>query len=77
MLTVPMVACGGEKVAPRTDVPELAVPRRSLGRVVALAGEPEGLALECRTGTLAVVVRNPDGVALADLGTGAEQGRTA
>lgn len=43
------------------------------GRIVALPGEPEGPALDSRTGTLAVAVRKPDGVALVDLGSGIER----
>ena len=55
-----MAACGGDdgRAAPRTDVPEPAVSPPVAGtppgRIVALAGEPEGLALDGRTGTLAV-----------------------
>ncbi len=47
------------------------------GRIVALPGEPEGLALDSRTATLAVALRKPDGVALVDLGTGVERRRVA
>ena len=82
VLLVAMAACGGDdgKEA-RTDVPEPAVAPAVAatppGRIVALPGEPEGLALDSRTGTLAVAVRKPDGVALVDLGTGIERKRVA
>ncbi len=62
VLLVAMAACGGDdgKETARTDVPEPAVspPVTGLppGRIVALPGEPEGLALDSRTGTLAVAV---------------------
>jgi DNA-binding beta-propeller fold protein YncE len=45
------------------------------GRVVALAGEPEGLAWDTATGTIAVAVRSPDAVALVDGASGAERAR--
>lgn len=58
----------------RTDVPEPAsapVPTASpAGRVVPLAGAPEGLAVDVADGVVAVGVRGPDGVALVDLTTG-------
>jgi DNA-binding beta-propeller fold protein YncE len=47
------------------------------GRTVPLAGEPEGLALDTGSATLAVAVRKPDGVALVDATTGAERSRVA
>lgn len=59
---------------PRTDVPEPAkappLARRPAGTVVALPGEPEGLAIDVRDGILAVGVRKPDGVALVNAATG-------
>jgi len=69
---------GGKAVSP-PDVPEPgkagatsgAIP----GTVVALSGEPEGFALDARTGVLAVAVRNPGGVVLVDVATGAELAR--
>lgn len=75
-----VAACsGGEKAAPRTDVPEPAAappaPTDLPGMVVPLAGEPEGLAWDARTGTIAVAVRSPDGVALVDGATGRERVR--
>lgn len=78
-----MGACdgGSAKPAARTDVPEPAVSpaleQTPSGRVVPLGGEPEGLALDSPTGTLAVAVRKPDGVVLVDLTTGVERVRTA
>lgn len=75
------VACGsgGGTARPRTDVPEPAtapVAGGDLpGRVVPLAGEPEGLAWDTTTGTIAVAVRAPDGVALVDGPTGVERAR--
>ena len=84
ILTASAVACGGgaAKVAPpRTDVPEPgvapAVTGTPPGRIVALPGEPEGLALDSVTKTLAVAVRKPDGVVLVDLATGGERRRVA
>jgi DNA-binding beta-propeller fold protein YncE len=84
VLLLVVAACGdgGDARPPaRTDVPEPAVaptvagaPR---GRIVPLPGEPEGLALDSRTGTLAVAVRKPDGVALVDANTGVERARVA
>lgn len=59
----------------RTDVPEPArapaLTASPAGRVVPLAGEPEGLAVCEQDGLAAVGVRSPDGVALVDLATGA------
>ncbi|HEX3620994.1 MAG TPA: hypothetical protein VHT97_01625, partial [Acidimicrobiales bacterium] len=77
---VAAAACGAGAAAPaRTDTPEPAVaPPLAVapaGTVVSRPGEPEGLALDARTGILAVGVRNPDGVALVDAGTGAERAR--
>ncbi len=76
-------ACGsGEGAGPaRTDVPEpAAAPAAAAaadlpGRIVELAGEPEGLAWDTRTGTIAVAVRNPGGVVLVDAANGAERAR--
>ena len=45
------------------------------GRIVPLAGEPEGLAWDTTTGTIAVAVRNPGAVVLVDAATGAERAR--
>ena len=61
----------------RTDVPEPAtappVAQRPAGRVVTLAGGPEGLAVNARDGILAVGIRQPAGVALVDAATGRER----
>jgi len=77
-----LAACGGSgpsKPKARTDVPE---PERAPvavadlpGRVVPLPGQPEGLAWDTKTGTIAVAVRGPDGVALVDASTGKERAR--
>ena len=45
------------------------------GRIVALAGQPEGLVWDSVTGTIAAAVRNPDGVVLVDAATGSERAR--
>jgi sugar lactone lactonase YvrE len=68
----------GTAAAPvRTDVPEPAtappVAGRPAGRVVALPGGPEGLAVDARDGILAVGIRQPAGVALVDAATGRER----
>ena len=78
-----LVACGGggDSDARRTDVPEpaaapTAVPLADLpGRVVPLSGQPEGLAWDSTTDTIAVAVRDPGAVVLVDAVTGAEQVR--
>jgi DNA-binding beta-propeller fold protein YncE len=49
------------------------VTRRPAGRVVALAGDPEGLAVDARDGIVAAGIRQPDGVALVDAATGRER----
>jgi len=74
-------ASGSNKPAARTDVPE---PERAPvavadlpGRVVPLPGEPEGLAWDTMTGTIAVAVRKPDGIALVDATSGSERARVA
>ena len=63
--------------AVRTDVPEPAtappVAQRPAGRVVALPGDPEGLAVDARDGILAAGIRQPAGVALVDAATGRER----
>jgi DNA-binding beta-propeller fold protein YncE len=79
-LLLAAAGCGsGSTPKARTDTPEPAVaPPLSAapaGTVVSRPGEPEGLALDPRTGILAVGVRNPDGVALVDAVTGAERAR--
>jgi sugar lactone lactonase YvrE len=60
-----------------TDVPEPATAppaaRRPAGRVVALPGDPEGLAVDARDGILAAGIRQPAGVALVDAATGRER----
>jgi DNA-binding beta-propeller fold protein YncE len=70
-------AVGGAPQAGRTDVPEPAiappVTQRPAGRVVALPGDPEGLAVSSRNGILAVGIRQPEGVALVDTATGRER----
>lgn len=84
MLMLVLVACGdGDDAGPvaRTDVPEPgvapAVTGAPPGRIVPLPGEPEGLALDSRTGTLAVAVRKPDALVLVDSNTGVERARVA
>lgn len=73
-----VTGCGSEP-ARRTDVPEpavapTAVPTADLpGRVVPLPGDPEGLAWDSATGTIAVAVRNPGGVVLVDAASGEER----
>jgi DNA-binding beta-propeller fold protein YncE len=78
------VAAGGSPAgtvsrptAARTDVPEPAkappVTQRPAGTVVALAGAPEGMAVDDSGGILAVGVRSPDGIALVDTATGRER----
>ncbi len=79
-VSVLLVACGSETASPaRTDVPEPAqaapADANLPGRLVALAGEPEGLAWDTTTGTLAVAVRAPDGIVLVDAATGTERAR--
>jgi len=77
-LAVALVACGGGAER-RTDVPEPAqAPAASTdlpGRIVALAGAPEGLVWDPVTATIAVAVRSPDGVALVDAATAGERAR--
>ena len=75
-------ACGGDgpgSRAPRSDVPEPATAPAATGdlpgRIVPLAGEPEGLVWDTTTGTIAAAVRNPGGVVLVDAATGAERAR--
>lgn len=67
----------GTPAAVRTDVPEPAtappVARRPAGRVVALPGGPEGLAVDARDGILAAGIRQPAGVALIGAATGRER----
>ncbi len=82
LLLLVVAACGdGDDTRPaaRTDVPEPAVAPTTggapPGRIVSVAGEPEGLALDSRTATLAVGVRKPDGVVLVDANTGVERAR--
>jgi DNA-binding beta-propeller fold protein YncE len=81
LLMLLVAGCGGDEEARpvRDDVPEPAVaPAVSgvpPGRIVPLPGEPEGLALDSRTRTVAVAVRKPAGVALVDLDSGAERSR--
>ena len=82
VLVVALVAtaCGGTGSPPaRTDTPEPAVAppltATPAGTVVDLPGQPEGLAADATTGILAVGVRDPDGVALVDLTTGAPKAR--
>jgi len=71
-----LCACAVPRPPVRTDVPEPAVsPVSTLapaGRLVALTGgaEPEGLVADDVSNTLAIAVRKPDGVLLADLRTG-------
>ena len=78
-LVVTLSACSSDKPPPRTDVPEPAgapVPAEApAGRVVPLAGQPEGLVVDGPTRTIAAAVRNPDGVALLDADTGVERTR--
>ncbi len=45
------------------------------GRVVPLPGEPEGLAWDAASGTIAVAVRNPGAVVLVDAVSGGERAR--
>ena len=47
--------------------------QRPAGRVVALAGGPEGLAVDARDGILAVGIRGQAGVALVNAATGRER----
>jgi hypothetical protein len=65
---------GSSRTAPRTDVPEPAVAppvkAQPAGRLVPVGGEPEGLAVDPTTHTLAVGVRRPDGVVLMSLPAG-------
>lgn len=69
--------CSSDEPAPRTDVPEPAVSppttEAPAGRVVPLAGNPEGLVVDGPTRTIAAGVRNPDGLALVDVDTGVER----
>ena len=82
VLLLVLAACGDggdRRPAARTDVPEPAVAPTVAGappgRIVPLPGEPEGLALDSRTGTLAVAIRKPDAVVLVDAATGVERAR--
>lgn len=72
-------ACSSAPEPPRTDVPEPAVSppvtEAPAGRVVPLAGQPEGLVVDGPTRTIAAGVRNPDGLALVDVDTGVERTR--
>jgi DNA-binding beta-propeller fold protein YncE len=65
---------GGDPRAVRTDVPEPAtapaLTRRPAGTVVAMPGSPEGLAVDDRDGIVAIGLRSPDAVALADTSAG-------
>lgn len=58
----------------RTDVPEPATAPPAAappaGRVVALPGQPEGLAVDARDGIVAAGTRDPEGVALVRAATG-------
>ncbi len=80
-LLATLASCGGVGTAPkpRSDVPEPATAPPAAGglpgRVVPLPGEPEGLAWDTATATLAVAVRAPDAVALVDGATGTERAR--
>ena len=72
-----VTGCSSGDPAPRTDVPEPAsappVTQRPAGTVVALPGDPEGLAVDPNDKILAAGVRDPDGVALISTSTGREQ----
>ncbi len=78
-LVVALSACSPDGPPPRTDVPEPAVSpvpsEAPAGRVVPLAGQPEGLVVDGPTRTIAAGVRNPDGLALIDVDTGVERAR--
>jgi len=78
-LVIALSACSSDSPLPRTDVPEPAgapVPAEApAGRVVPLAGQPEGLVVDGPTRTIAAGVRNPDGLALVDVDTGVERAR--
>jgi hypothetical protein len=73
----PDAPAAGTPAAGRTDVPEPATapPTAQLpaGRVVALPGGPEGLAVDVRDQILAVGIRRPAGVALVAAATGRER----
>ena len=70
-----LTACGGGGVRVRTDVPEPAVSpplqRPATGRLAHLPpqSQPEGLVVDALTHTIAVGVRNPDGVLILDATT--------
>ena len=68
------MGCAARHAATRTDVPEPAVsPAQHVvpaGRLVPLAGQPEGMVVAEGSDTLAVGVRQPDGVALVSLPSG-------
>ncbi len=80
---VALAGCAGDgdRRQARSDVPEpaSAPPAVALadlpGRIVPLAGEPEGLVWDSTTGTIAVAVRNPGALALVDAATGNERTR--
>ena len=75
-VTVLAVGCGSPGTA-GTGAPEPAtappLAQRPAGQVVALAGGPEGLAVDAHDAILAVGIQQPAGVALVDAGTGRER----
>ncbi len=60
----------GGRAGPATAPP---LAQRPAGQVVALAGGPEGLAVDARDAILSVGIQQPAGVALVDAGTGRER----
>ncbi len=71
-VTVLAAGCGSGAAAPE---PATAPPltQRPAGRVVALPGGPEGVAVDARDAIVAVGIQQPAGVALVDAGTGRER----
>jgi hypothetical protein len=75
-----LAGCGGSgsglvPAAEPARSPPLAVP--PAGRVVPIGNKPEGLALDARTGLLAVALTEPDQLALVDARTGRVRRRVA
>jgi len=83
-----VAGCGGATEAPAPPRPQLAFPPKAFepatapartgklpGRVVDVGPKPEGVAVDARTGTVAVALDDPPALVLLDAGTGAERAR--
>ena len=65
--------CGSGMVGAPEPATAPPLTQRPAGRVVALPGGPEGVAVDARAAVVAVGIQQPAGVALVDAGTGRER----